>query len=73
MSRCVPGFTRYCMFFFYSLYHLVYIVHSFVRSFVGYKSFSKSQACCRCGEKYLGQVNFQPSTKFPKLCYSPIP
>lgn len=38
MCRCVLGNTRYCMFFFYSLYHLVYIVHSFVRSFVGWFS-----------------------------------
>lgn len=37
MCRFVPGFTRYCMFF-YSLYHLVYIVHSFVPSFVGWFS-----------------------------------
>lgn len=43
------------------------------QSFVRWLVFSKSQACCRYGEKYLGQVNLQPSTKFPKLGYSPIP
>lgn len=80
MCRCVPGFTRYCMFF-YSLYHLVYFIsfhfisfiRTYVRTFVRSLVFSKSQACCRYGEKYLGQVNLQPSTNFPKLDYSPIP
>lgn len=56
------------------LYHLVYFISfHFIRSFVRWLVFSKSQACCRYGEKYLGQVNLQPSTKFPKLDYSPIP
>lgn len=77
MDECMN--VSLCAWFYQVLYVLLLFVvssrlyRSFIRSFVRLLVFSKSQACCRYGEKYLGQVNLQPSTNSPKLCYSPIP